>query len=150
MKKIICLAIAALLLVSMVGCNFKEGESLAGFMQEATDTYASASQISKYTYVDKDGIVHSGAAGIITRAEKAEEMAQMAAMNAEGSLAAVMTKVDKSIAQSGMFAFKPNKEDFIDLYKLPDDASERQKELQYYVYDDTRKQYTIYTYSEKN
>lgn len=137
------------LMASMVGCNFKEGESLAGFMQEATDTYAAASQISEYTYVDKDGIMHSGAAGIITRAEKAEEMAQMAAMNAEGSLAAVTTKVDKSIAQSGMFAFKPNKEDFIDLFKLPEDVSKWQKELHYYIYDDTQKEYTVYTFSEE-
>ena len=137
------------LMASMVGCNFKGGESLAGFMQEATDTYAAASQISEYTYVDENGVMHSGAAGIITRAEQAAEMAQMAAMNAEGSLAAVTTKVDKSIAQSGMFAFKPNKEDFIDLYKLPEDVSKWQKELHYYVYDDTQKEYTVYAFSEE-
>ena len=138
------------LMASMVGCNFKGGESLAGFMQEATDTYAAASQISKYTYVDEDGTVHSGAAGIITRAEKAETMAQMAAMNIEGSLAAVITKVDKSIAQSGLFAFKPNKEDFIDLYKTPEDTSKWQKELHYYRYDDAQEEYTVYAFSEEN
>ena len=138
------------LMASMVGCNFKGGESLAGFMQEATDTYAAASQISEYTYVDEDGVMHSGAAGIITRAEKAEESAQMAAMNAEGSLAAITTKVDKSIAQSGMFAFKPNKEDFIDLYKTPEDTSKWQKELHYYKYDDAQEEYTVYAFSEEN
>lgn len=50
------------LLASMVGCDFDKGQSLSGFTQEATDTYAAAKLIATYTNGDV-----SGASGFITQ-----------------------------------------------------------------------------------
>lgn len=52
------------LLASMVGCDFDKGQSLSGFTQEATDTYAAAKMIANY----ENGDI-SGAAGFIAQVD---------------------------------------------------------------------------------
>lgn len=55
---------ASALLASMVGCDFDKGQSLSGFTQEATDTYAAANLIANY---ENDNM--SGASGFIAQVD---------------------------------------------------------------------------------
>lgn len=87
------------LLATMVGCDFDNGETLAGFMQEATDTHALVSGVAEYQAKDKDGrpIGEPSVAGFIAQVNENTATVQSIAGKG-GSLAGLQSQVDGNSA----------------------------------------------------
>ena len=87
------------LLATMVGCKFDEGETLAGFMQEASNTHALVSSIAEYQQKDENGnpVGDKGVAGFIAQVDANTAKIQSIAEK-DDSLAGLQAKVDGNTA----------------------------------------------------